>query len=73
MFRTDQFVSDQVILREQTLSSNKNLNIPEEDPSSPIKHSSISTEAQLCACWIDTHRKYLVGLGNADAHRLQQD
>lgn len=53
MFRTDQLVSDQVILREQALSGNKNLNIPQEDPSSPIKHSPISTEAQLCACLID--------------------
>lgn len=48
MFCTDQFVSDQVILREQTLSGNKNLNIPQEDPSSPLKPSPISTEAQLC-------------------------
>lgn len=54
MFRTDPFVSDQVILREQTLSGNKNLNIPQEDPSSLIKHSPISTEAQLRACLIDT-------------------
>lgn len=52
MFRTDQFVSDQVILREQTLSGNKNLNIPQEDPSSPLKHSPIPQRHSSVPVWL---------------------
>ena len=55
MFRTDQFVGDGVILREQSLSGSRNVTLPPQDPSFPIKCSPIFTEAQLRGCVLDTH------------------